>query len=132
MIGINEQIATDTGGNQGLGFAVPINQAVKSMDQLKSGGSVEYAWIGVGGQTLTPDVAKAAGLHHPEPAPSSRPSRAAARRHKAGHQGRHQQVDVGGQPYTVGGDVIVKADSTEIASFDDLIAFLATKSRATR
>jgi S1-C subfamily serine protease len=126
VIGINEQIATDTGGNQGLGFAVPINQAIKSMDQLKSGGKVEYAWLGVGGKTLTPDVAAAAGLDIQagaliESVKSGSPA------DKAGIKGGTQQVDVGGTSYTVGGDVIVKADSTDIASFDDLIAFLSTK-----
>jgi putative serine protease PepD len=37
VIGINEQIATQSGGNEGIGFAVPINTAVKVMEQLKSG-----------------------------------------------------------------------------------------------
>ena len=36
-------------------------------------------------------------------------------------------MDVQGQSYTIGGDIIVKADGTEIASFDDLVAFLGTK-----
>jgi putative serine protease PepD len=37
VIGINEQISTQSGGNEGLGFAVPINTAVKVMEQIKSG-----------------------------------------------------------------------------------------------
>lgn len=126
VIGINEQIATDTGGNQGLGFAVPINQAVNSLDQLKSGGKVEYAWLGVGGGALTPEIAAAAGLDLEsgaliESVSSGSPA------DKAGIKGGTQQVDVGGRTYLVGGDVIVKADGTEIASFDGLVAFLGTK-----
>ena len=127
VIGINEQIATDTGGNQGLGFAVPINQAVKSMDQLKAGGTVEYAWLGVGGQTLTPDVAKAAGLTNVEAGALIETVKSGSPAEKAGIKGGDRQITVGSSTYTVGGDVIVKADSTEIASFDDLIAFLSTK-----
>ena len=38
VIGINEQISTQSGGNEGLGFAVPINTAVQVMEQIKSGG----------------------------------------------------------------------------------------------
>jgi len=96
------------------------------MDQLKSGGVVEYAWLGVGGQTLTPDVATAAGLTIEagaliETVKSGSPAA------NAGTKSGTQHNDIGGKTYTVGGDVIVKADSTEIASFDDLIAFLATK-----
>ena len=126
VIGINEQIATENGGNQGLGFAVPINQAIKSMDQLKTGGTVEYAWLGVGGQTLTPDVAKAAGLTI-ESGALIETVKSGSPAEKAGIKGGDQQVTVGTSTCTVGGDVIVKADSTEIASFDDLIAFLSTK-----
>ena len=37
VIGINEQIASQSGGNEGIGFAVPINTAVKVMEQMKSG-----------------------------------------------------------------------------------------------
>ena len=43
VIGINEQIASQSGGNQGLGFAVPINTAVNAMTQLKKTGTVKYA-----------------------------------------------------------------------------------------
>jgi putative serine protease PepD len=37
VIGINEQIASQSGGNEGIGFAVPVNTAVKVMEQMKSG-----------------------------------------------------------------------------------------------
>ena len=126
VIGINEQIATESGGNQGLGFAVPINQAMRSLEQLKATGRVEYAWLGVVGKTLTPDVAKAAGLDIEsgvliEQVVSDGPLE------KAGVEGGDRTVVVQGKEYAVGGDVIVKADSTEIGSFDDLVAFLSTK-----
>ena len=62
VIGINEQIASQTGANQGLGFAVPINTASNVMTQLKKTGTVKYAYLGIEGQTLTPDLAKALGL----------------------------------------------------------------------
>jgi S1-C subfamily serine protease len=62
VLGINEQIATQSGGNEGLGFAVPIDSAVGVMKQLKKSGSVTYAWLGIAGQTLTSDVAQALGI----------------------------------------------------------------------
>jgi S1-C subfamily serine protease len=40
VIGINEQIASQSGGNDGIGFAVPINTAVQVMEQLKAGGGL--------------------------------------------------------------------------------------------
>ncbi len=62
VIGLNEQIATSSGGNEGVGFAVPINTAKQAMEQILSKGSVDYAWLGVVGQTLDPATASAKGL----------------------------------------------------------------------
>ena len=63
VIGINEQIASQSGGNQGLGFAVPIDTAAKVMAQLKTSGTVSYAYLGVSGQTLSADISKALGVN---------------------------------------------------------------------
>jgi len=49
-------------GNQGLGFAVPIDTAKNAMTQLEQTGTVKYAWLGIAGQTITPDVAKTLNL----------------------------------------------------------------------
>ena len=47
VIGINAWIASQSGGNVGLGFAIPINNAKKAIDDLITKGSVEYGWLGV-------------------------------------------------------------------------------------
>ena len=47
VIGINTFIASTSGGNIGLGFAIPINNARRSIDDFIEKGSVEYAWLGV-------------------------------------------------------------------------------------
>ena len=47
VIGINTWIAAPTGGNVGLGFAIPINNAKKAIDDFISKGKVEYGWLGV-------------------------------------------------------------------------------------
>ena len=111
VIGINEQIASSGGGNDGLGFAVPINTAVRSMEQLKANGKVTYAWMGVGVQTLTSDVASALNVQTQGGAlvESVSPGSPAA---KAGIKGGTKQVTVQGQQFTVGGDVITKVDDT--------------------
>jgi S1-C subfamily serine protease len=126
VIGINEQIASSGGGNDGLGFAVPINTAIRSMEQLKANGKVTYAWMGVGLQTLTSDIASTFNMNTQGGALVEQvsPDSPAA---KAGIKGGDRSVDVQGQPFTIGGDVIVKADDTTIKTADDLIAFLGTK-----
>jgi S1-C subfamily serine protease len=126
VIGINEQIASQGGGNDGLGFAVPINTAVRSLKQLRETGTVEYAWLGVGLTTLTGDVASMFNMQSQggalvqEVSPGSPAD-------KAGIKGGDETVTVQGEQFIIGGDVIVKADSTDIKSADDLIAFLSTK-----
>jgi S1-C subfamily serine protease len=126
VIGINEQIATQSGGNEGLGFAVPINTAVRVMDQLKESGEVTYAWLGVGGQTVTAEVAEMfdLGVRGGALIEQVVPGGPAD---DAGLRGGARTVDVQGQDYVIGGDIITEIDGTEITGYDDLIEFLAEK-----
>ncbi|HJW74490.1 MAG TPA: trypsin-like peptidase domain-containing protein [Thermoleophilia bacterium] len=119
VIGINEQIASQSGGNQGLGFAVPVNTAVKVMDQLKTKGSVTYAWLGISGQTVTSDVAKALGLKVEKGVLVARvvPGSPAE---KAGIKGGSSEQALQGQPYVTGGDLITGIDGTTITSMEQL------------
>lgn len=59
LVGINSQILSRTGGNIGIGFAIPTNLAKRVMDQLVEYGDVQRGKIGIVGQTLTPELAKA-------------------------------------------------------------------------
>jgi Do/DeqQ family serine protease len=61
VIGINTAILAPSGGNVGIGFAVPINIARQVMAQLISGGEIKRGRIGVAIQDLTPDIAQALG-----------------------------------------------------------------------
>jgi S1-C subfamily serine protease len=126
VIGINEQIASQGGGNDGLGFAVPINTAIRSLDQLRKTGKVQYAWMGVGLQTLTSDVASTFNMDTQGGALVEKvyPDSPAD---KAGINGGDQTVTVQGQQFTIGGDVIVAVDDQPVTSADELIAFLAKK-----
>lgn len=126
VIGVNEQIATESGGNQGLGFAVPINAAVRSLEELKSNGRVRYAWLGVGGQTLTSDLAELFKLSSKGGALIEQVT-AGSPADKAGIRGGSKAIRVQGRDFTIGGDIVVKADSTTIGTFEDLVAFLSKK-----
>jgi len=57
-IGINAQIRSTTGLNQGVGFAVPINSAKRSMAQLIASGRVRYGYVGIATNDLTPTIAR--------------------------------------------------------------------------
>jgi serine protease Do len=62
VIGINTAIFTQSGGNIGIGFAIPINVAKSVMDQLKEKGKVVRGWLGVTIQTVTPAIQEKFGL----------------------------------------------------------------------
>lgn len=47
IIGINTWIASQSGGSQGLGFAIPINNIKKAIDSFISGGKITYGWMGI-------------------------------------------------------------------------------------
>jgi serine protease Do len=66
VIGINSAIYSHSGGYQGIGFAIPSNLAKTIMDRLMKVGYVERAWLGVGLQDVTVDIAASVGLAKPE------------------------------------------------------------------
>jgi serine protease Do len=59
LIGISAAILSRSGGNQGIGFAIPVNMARNVTDQIIHGGKVSRAFLGVMIQPVTPDLAKA-------------------------------------------------------------------------
>jgi serine protease Do len=64
LVGINTAIISGGGGNQGVGFAIPINMARGVMDQIVEHGKVVRGYMGVAIQGVDPDMAKAFGLSH--------------------------------------------------------------------
>lgn len=62
LVGINTAIIAPSGGNVGIGFAIPINMAKASMEQILKHGEVRRGQIGIGIQDITPDLQKAFNL----------------------------------------------------------------------
>ena len=62
LVGINTAIFSQSGGNMGIGFAVPSNMAQSIMGQLVQTGKVVRGWLGVSIQDLTPELASQFGL----------------------------------------------------------------------
>ncbi len=65
VIGVNAAIASQSGGFEGIGFAIPSNMALHVAKQLTANGKVQRGWLGVNMQELTPDLAKSFGLDRP-------------------------------------------------------------------
>lgn len=66
LIGINSQIISTTGGNIGLGFAIPSNMAKTVMDQLIRTGHVQRGQLGISIQRVTTDLAAGLGMKQAE------------------------------------------------------------------
>jgi serine protease Do len=65
VVGINSQIYSRTGGFMGLSFAIPIDMAMKVVEQLKDGGKVARGWLGVLIQDVTRELAESFGMDKP-------------------------------------------------------------------
>jgi serine protease Do len=62
VIGVNAAIISESGGYEGIGFAIPSNMALHVAKALIDHGKVERGWLGVSAQDLTPDLAQSFGL----------------------------------------------------------------------
>ena len=62
VVGVNTQILSESGGNVGIGFAVPSDTVVRIADQLIEDGTAELAFLGVGGEGVTAELADREGL----------------------------------------------------------------------
>jgi S1-C subfamily serine protease len=126
VIGINAQIRSQSGNGEGVGFAVPINAAKRSMDQLISSGRVRYPYIGVETEDLTPSIARHFGDSVERGAVISRVEgeTPAAR---AGLRGGTDQRFFRGRAVSRGGDVVVAINGLPVRSADDLIRIVAER-----
>jgi S1-C subfamily serine protease len=126
VIGINAQIRSDTGTAEGVGFAVPINAAARSMRQLVSIGRVVYAYLGVTTETLTPTLARHLGYEVHRGAIVST-VRDGSPSDSAGLHGGTEEETFNGQTVARGGDVIVAIDGRAMRSADDVVRFVSEK-----
>jgi S1-C subfamily serine protease len=126
VIGVNSQIESDSGGNVGIGFAIPINTVREVVSQLLEHGKVAHAYIGVQMTTISKTLAANVRLPASQGVliESVRPGSPAAR---AGLRGGSSQVVVDGESYLVGGDVITAADGHPIESADQLRTVVSAK-----
>jgi S1-C subfamily serine protease len=127
-IGINAQIRSLSGqGNDlGVGFAVPIDSARRSVRALLRHGKVAYAYVGVRTSDVTPAVARALQLPVQRGALVERvtPGGPGA---KAGIRGGTHSREISGESVLAGGDVVVAVDRIPVASADDLVRLVSDR-----
>jgi S1-C subfamily serine protease len=117
VIGVNAQIESESGGNDGVGFAIPSNTVRSIVSQLVETGEVEHAYLGVGVQTIPASVADELDLVEGVALTEVRRDTPAAR---AGLRAASGSRLVDGQSYPTGGDVVTALDGKEITSAEEL------------
>jgi S1-C subfamily serine protease len=117
VVGINTAILAPSGGNIGIGFAVPINMARRGMDQLISYGEIRRGRIGVAIQDLTPDLAQALGTRRTEGAVVARVEPGSPAEH-AGLRPNDIIVAIEGAPMRTGSELRNRVGLSRIG--DDL------------
>jgi 2-alkenal reductase len=124
VIGINAQIRSESGDSEGVGFAIPINAARRSMLQLLASGRVAYGYVGVTTEDLTPSIARHLG-YKVEKGAIVVQVREGSPGDRAGLHGGDGEEVFNGQRITKGGDVIVAIDGQQVRSADDVVRSVA-------
>jgi len=126
VIGINSQIQSPSGGNVGIGFAVPIGTGNEVARQLIETGQVQHAFLGISGADLTPEIADVVNLERDSGAlvQSVEPGSPAD---EAGIEAGEAAVTIDGGQIRVGGDLIVAVDGGEVDDMAGVIEAIQSK-----
>ena len=125
VLGINAQIGSDRGGSAGIGFAVPIDAARRSLRQLLTRGHSTYAYAGLQTEDLTRSLARhlALPVEHGALVDRVTPGGPADR---AGLRGGTAQELILGETIWRGGDVITAVDGRAVAGADTLVRIVTS------
>jgi S1-C subfamily serine protease len=126
VIGINEQIASSSGSNSGVGFAIPVTSVRYSLDQLKDNGKVDYAYLGVTSESLYPQLADHLGLDTDSGALITDVVNGSPA-DDAGLRGSSGEDTFQLQRVKTGGDVVVAVDGKPVLQNNDLSKLIAAQ-----
>jgi len=125
VVGVNTQIKSESGGSDGVGFAIPSSTVATIVPQIISGGSVEHAYLGVAVATIPSTVAEELGLPAGVEVTEVRQGTPAA---EAGLRAGSGSATVDGQSYPTGGDVITSIDGKAVTTGAELQTAIDSKS----
>jgi S1-C subfamily serine protease len=119
VLGINAQIKSQSGGGEGVGFAIPVDAVSRSLDALREHGRVDYGYLGVSALAVWPQLAERLGLDVRNGA-LVQDIESASPAEKAGLRAGDHEIKFQAQDVTVGGDVIVAVDGKPLTREEDL------------
>lgn len=126
MIGINAQIVSQSGGSEGIGFAINVKTVKKITEQLIQFGRVLRPDLGIEGVGLSPALFSSLGIPTPRGVMVTEVYRQSAAK-EAGIRAADRELVYGFRRIPIGGDVIFKIDETPISSMRDIFDYLAEK-----
>jgi 2-alkenal reductase len=128
VIGINAQIRSSgsTSGFEGVGFAVPIDSAKRSLQQLQQSGQVKYAYVGITTEDLTPSIAKKFGYAAQQGALID-VVKAGGAGDRAGLRAGTKETVYQGVQVKVGGDAIVAIDGVPVTHAEDVVRIVSER-----
>jgi serine protease Do len=131
VIGVNEQIESQVRQSSGVSFAIPSNLVKQVVDTLIKNGKIDHTWLGIAGVSLDLDLNEAMNLPtstrgaYVTGVQAGSPAARAGLKAGAGTN----TVQVTGNDVPVGGDIITAVDGQAVQHFDDLSAYLFTKTK---
>jgi S1-C subfamily serine protease len=131
VLGINAQIKTESGGGEGVGFAIPVSAVRRSLRELREDGEVDYGYLGVTTLVLWPQLAERLELDVRDGALIQRvePDSPAE---EAGLHAGEGRTEFQATPVPTGGDVIVAVNGRRLTRTDDLADVISAMSAGER
>ncbi len=126
MVGVNTQIVSPSGGNVGIGFAIPADTVRRVVTDLIKEGRVRRPWMGIEGYKISANLASALDLPVDSGILIVRIYRDTTA-DRAGLRGANEAVNIYNQRVLAGGDIIAEIDGKPIAGMDDLDLALESK-----
>lgn len=124
VIGVNTAIFSRTGTSSGVGLAVPVDMVRKVVPKLITNGYYVHPWLGITGQSITPEIQKQLNLPI-EKGILIYTVEKGSPAEKAKLRGGNREIVINGLPVRAGGDILVSIENNPVKKFDDLINYLA-------
>ena len=127
VLGINAQIKSESGGGEGVGFAIPVDAVRRSLEELRRDGRVDYGYLGVSTLVLWPQLARRLDIGVEDGA-LVQSVEAGSPAEGAGLVAGDDEISFQGQAeIAAGGDVIVSVDGRPLSRTEDLADVISAR-----
>ncbi len=128
LVGVNFAIESTAGSNSGVGFAIPVSIVRRVVPELIKDGQFDYAYLGLQGNTITPELAEALGLENNKLGVYVSSVVPGGPAEKGGVQGGSETITTAeGAELQKGGDIVTAINDQNVRRFEDLVSYLVTK-----